>query len=151
MEERESSMGYDQDNIFAKILRGEAPAHSVYEDELTMAFLDVMPQADGHTLVLPKAPSQNLFELPDEAAGALLLTVRKVAAAVKQAFAADGIQLQQFNGSAAGQTVFHLHFHIIPCHTGRARRRHATAMADAELLKQHAQQIRAALGSERAR
>lgn len=138
-------MAYDANNIFARILRGEVPAHRVHEDEQTVAFMDVMPQADGHTLVLPKAPVENLFELDDEMAAAVMHTVRRVAAAVKTAFDADGITLMQFNGPAAGQTVFHFHMHILPRHADRPLRGHGRTMADQALLAEHARRIRAAL------
>jgi histidine triad (HIT) family protein len=138
-------MAYDNDNIFAKILRGEAPAHTVYEDEHTLAFLDVMPQADGHTLVLPKVQAANLFELDDAAMSTLMRTVQHVAKGVRDTFAADGIRLMQLNGSAAGQTVFHFHLHIIPCHEGRPIKRHAGGMADNEVLAGQAERLKAAL------
>ncbi len=140
-------MAYDPDNIFAKILRGEAPAWRVLEDEHTLAILDVMPQADGHTLVLPKTAAENLFDLPDAAAAAVMRTTKRVAVAVRDAFAADGIRLMQLNGAAAGQTVFHFHLHIIPCHEGRALRRHAEGMASAETLAANLARIQAVLGS----
>lgn len=138
-------MTYDSDNIFARILRGDAPAHTVYEDANSLAFLDVMPQADGHTLVLPKAPAATLFDLDDATMAALMCSVRHVAAGVREAFAADGIRVMQLNGSAAGQTVFHVHMHVIPCHEGRPLRRHSGAMADSAVLAEHAAQLKAAL------
>jgi len=138
-------MAYDADNIFAKILRGEAPAFRVFEDAHTLAILDVMPQADGHTLVLPKTEAENLFDLPDEAAAAVMRTTKRVAAAVREAFAADGIRLMQLNGAAAGQTVFHFHMHIIPCHEGRPLRRHAEGMAPTETLQANLEKIQAVL------
>ena len=138
-------MAYDNDNIFAKILRGEAPAHTVYEDARTLAFLDVMPQADGHTLVLPKSPAQNIFDLDPEALGPLMRAVQTVAAGVRKAFPADGIRISQLNGPAAGQTVFHLHVHIIPCIEGKPRTPHGTSMADPAVLAGHATRLKAAL------
>jgi histidine triad (HIT) family protein len=138
-------MDYDNDNIFAKILRGEAPAHTVYEDDTTLAFLDMMPQADGHTLVLPKVPAANLFDLDDASLAALMRTTKHVAAGVREAFAADGIRLMQLNGRAAGQTVFHFHLHIIPCREGQPLRRHTGTMADNAVLTEHAARLRAAL------
>ena len=138
-------MPYDHDNIFAKILRGEMPAFSVYESEHCLAFLDVMPQSDGHTLVLPKEPAENLFELSEEAASQLLVAVRKVAFGVRDAFAPDGIRLMQLNGEAAGQTVFHLHMHIVPCYAHAEPRAHGQQMADSAVLEEHAAKIRAAL------
>lgn len=141
-------MAYDDTNIFAKILRGEAPSTRVFEDDDTLAILDVMPQADGHTLILPKTPAANLFEMPDSAAAAVMRTTRVLADAVSRAFNADGIRLMQLNGSAAGQTVFHFHMHIIPCHTDRPLRRHVGEMADPAMLEAHAELIRAALRTE---
>ena len=105
---------YDTDNIFAKILRGEIPSQRVYEDEHTVAFMDVMPQANGHTLVIPKAPSRNILDADPQTLARLLPVVQKVAVAAKEAFAADGVTVIQFNEPAAGQTVYHLHFHVIP-------------------------------------
>jgi histidine triad (HIT) family protein len=138
-------MSYDPDNIFAKILRGEIPCHKVLEDEATLAFMDVMPQADGHTLVVPKAPSRNLLDADPATLGPLMASVQKVAKAVRRAFAAEGILIKQFNEPAAGQTVYHLHFHVLPRHTGIELRPHAGKMADHAVLAQHAAMIRAAL------
>jgi len=107
-------MAYDQENIFAKILRGEIPAHKIYEDEHTYAFLDVFPQTKGHALVIPKTPSENILTTDPETLGPLMVTVQKIARAAMQAFQADGITLQQFNQPAGGQTVFHTHVHILP-------------------------------------
>jgi len=137
-------MPYDNDNIFAKILRGEMPAFTVYETDHCLAFLDVMPQSDGHTLVLPKQPVENLFDIEDEAAGHLLVAVRTVARAIRDAFSPDGIRLMQLNGAAAGQTVPHLHMHIVPCYAGAAPRAHAQRLADSAVLEEHAAKIRAA-------
>lgn len=138
-------MAYDTGNVFARILRGEIPAHTVYEDEHVLAFMDVMPQADGHTLVIPKAPAENLFDVPPAALSATMLATQRVATAVREAFAAPGVMIVQFNGSAAGQTVFHLHFHIIPRHAGAELRFHARSMADHAVLAAHAERVRAAL------
>ena len=138
-------MSYDTDNVFAKILRGEIPCHKVYEDEATLAFMDVMPQADGHTLVIPRAPSRNLLDADPAVLGSLMATVQKVALAAKQAFAAEGVLIKQFNEPAAGQTVFHLHFHILPRKEGTELRPHTGKMADHGLLARHAGMIRAAL------
>ncbi|MDJ0926299.1 MAG: HIT family protein [Gammaproteobacteria bacterium] len=140
-------MVYDNDNIFAKILRGEMPSTRVFEDADTLAIMDVMPQADGHTLILPKTPAADLFELPDRASTAVMRTTKIVAEAVSRAFNADGIRLMQLNGPAAGQTVFHFHMHIIPCHADRPLRRHVGEMADPATLEAHADLIRAALGA----
>lgn len=141
-------MAYDSNNIFARILRGEIPAYRVYEDERTLAFLDVMPESDGHTLVLPKAPAENLFDLDPEMAAALIRTVQTVARAVRKAFQPDGITLIQYNGAAAGQSVFHFHMHIVPRYAGRELRSHGRAMAEGTLLAEHAQRIREALGTD---
>ncbi len=138
-------MSYDTNNIFAKILRGEIPCHKVHEDEHTLAFMDVMPQADGHTLVIPKSPSRNLLDADLAALGALMTSVQKVANAVRNAFDAEGILIQQFNEPAAGQTVFHLHFHILPRSAGVSLRPHTGKMADHALLARHAEMIRQSL------
>jgi len=138
-------MSYDTDNVFAKILRGEIPCHKVHEDEHTLAFMDVMPQADGHTLVIPKSASRNLLDADPAALGPLMSSVQKVAAAVQKAFGAEGILIQQFNEPAAGQTVFHLHVHILPRKAGVSLRPHTGKMADHHLLARHAEMVRAAL------
>jgi histidine triad (HIT) family protein len=138
-------MSYDTGNIFAKILRGEIPCHKVDEDEHTLAFMDVMPQADGHTLVIPKAPSRNLLDADPAVLGPLMCSVQRVAIAVRRAFDAEGILIQQFNEAAAGQTVFHLHVHILPRHAGAGLRPHSGKMADHQVLARHAEMIRAAL------
>lgn len=140
-------MSYDTNNIFARILRGEIPCHKVHEDDHTLAFMDVMPQADGHTLVIPKMPSRNLLDADPKALGALMASVQKIANAAKQAFDAEGILIQQFNEPAAGQTVFHLHFHVLPRHAGVPLRAHSGNMADPTVLAEHAAKIRAALGA----
>lgn len=139
-------MSYDKDNIFAKILRGEMPAFTVFETEHCLAFLDVMPQSDGHTLVLPKQPAETLFDLDDESATHLIAAVRTVAEGVRNAFSPDGIRLMQLNGEAAGQTVPHVHMHIVPCYADAPSRPHAQKMADTEILEAHAAKIRSALG-----
>ncbi|HCD28426.1 MAG TPA: HIT family protein [Gammaproteobacteria bacterium] len=138
-------MAYDADNIFAKILRGDAPAFKVYEDDHTLAFMDVMPQAPGHTLVIPKDPAENLHDANPEILGHTIQVVQKVAAAVKQAQNVPGVMIAQLNGAAAGQTVFHLHFHIIPRTGGVDMSMHAREMADFGELEQQAVAIRAAL------
>ena len=107
-------MSYDSENIFAKILRGEILSHKVYEDEYTLAFMDIMPQATGHTLVIPKEPARTLFDLSDTACTHLIRAVQRVGVAVKLAMKADGIVVMQLNGIAAGQTVDHVHFHVVP-------------------------------------
>jgi histidine triad (HIT) family protein len=140
-------MSYDTNNIFARILRGEIPAHTVFEDESTLAFMDVMPQSEGHTLVIPKIAAENLFDIPPADLGRLIQVTQKVAVAVRTAFQPDGLTLTQFNGPEAGQTVFHIHFHIVPRYTGVGLRSHSRQMADNALLAGHAQRVRAALGT----
>jgi len=140
-------MAYDNDNIFAKILRGEQAAFTVFENDDCLAFLDVMPQSDGHTLVLPKSPAENLFDLAPEAARELIVGVQHVARGVKAAFAPDGIKLQQFNGPVAGQSVFHIHMHIVPCYEGQSLRGHGRDFAATETLERHAAMLRDALAA----
>ena len=138
-------MAYDRNNVFARILRGEIPAHKVYEDEHTLAFMDVMPQADGHTLVVPKAAAENIFDVPEDALEATILTAQRVARAVKKAFDPPGVMIAQLNGRGAGQSVFHIHFHVLPRYEGVDFRFHARDMADPQVLADHAARIRAAL------
>ncbi|MEQ1752722.1 MAG: HIT family protein [Micropepsaceae bacterium] len=138
-------MAYDPQNIFAKIIRGEAPCFRVFEDASTIAFMDVMPQAEGHTLVIPKEPAENIFDLSTEGAASLLQTTKRVAAAVKQVTGAPGILLAQLNGASAGQTVFHIHFHIIPRSAGIDLSLHARDKADFSRLKALADRIAAAI------
>lgn len=137
--------GYDDGNIFAKILRGEIPSVRVYEDEHSIAFMDVMPQAPGHVLVIPRSGSRNLLDADPAVLARTIPVVQKVAKAVKEAFEADGIFIAQFNEAAAGQTVFHLHFHIIPRHEGLGMKPHSGKMEDGAVLAAHAEKIRAAL------
>lgn len=136
---------YDHGNIFAKILRGEVPSARVFEDEHVFAFMDAFPQAKGHTLVIPKHSSaRNLLEEEPQILSQLVLGVQRVARAVRAALAPDGIAIMQFNGAPAGQTVYHLHFHIVPRWAGVAVGRHAGgAMADPDELKALAAQIAA--------
>jgi len=136
---------YDPDNIFARIIEGEMPAHKVYEDEHTLAFMDIMPRVTGHTLVIPKNGSRNVLDISDEDLCHLMRTVAKVARAVKAAFDADGVLLQQFNEPAAGQVIFHTHVHVLPRHEGQPLRPHTGDMADPEELEAAAEKIRAAL------
>jgi histidine triad (HIT) family protein len=138
-------MSYDDANIFARILRGEIPAHTVYEDAHTLSFMDVMPQSDGHALVIPKVPAENLFDLPPEALSATILTTQRVARAVKKAFDPPGVMLVQLNGAGAGQSVFHIHFHIVPRYNGIDMRFHAREMANPKVLADHAARVRVAL------
>lgn len=135
-------MTYDKNNIFAKILRGEVPAFRVHEDEHTLAFMDVMPQSDGHLLVLPKEEAEDLLDLSPQMAAEVIKVSQKLARAVKSAFGADGIMLVQYNGSAAGQTVFHFHLHVVPRYANVPLRSHSRTMADAAVLEEHAQRIR---------
>jgi histidine triad (HIT) family protein len=136
---------YDPNNIFAKILRGEIPAHKVYEDEHTLAFMDIMPRAGGHVLVIPKSPARNILDIAPDALGKLAVAVQKIAVGVKQAMVADGITIQQFNESAGGQVVFHIHFHVIPRFDGIAMKPHTGQMAPPDELAANAARIRAAL------
>jgi histidine triad (HIT) family protein len=138
-------MAYDQNNIFAKIVRGEAPCFKVYEDAQSIAFMDIMPQAEGHVLVIPKEGAETIFELSDESTAALSKTTKKVAAAVKSVVKTPGVMLAQLNGAAAGQTVFHVHFHIIPRSGGIDLKLHAREKADFEQLKALAAKIAAAI------
>ncbi|MBB3543653.1 MULTISPECIES: HIT family protein [unclassified Rhizobium] len=140
-----TSAAYDSNNIFAKILRGEIPSHRIYEDSDTVAFMDVMPQAPGHVLVLPKAPSRNLLDADPVVLAKTIPVVQKIANAVKEAFDADGVLVCQFNEPAAGQTVFHLHFHVIPRHEGMALRPHSGQMEDNAVLAANAEKIKAEL------
>ncbi|HKG83473.1 MAG TPA: HIT family protein [Beijerinckiaceae bacterium] len=136
---------YDPNNVFAKILRGEMPCEKIYEDEHTLAFMDIMPRADGHVLVIPKNPARNLLDADPQDLGRAMVAVQKLARAVKAGMKADGITVQQFNESAGGQVVFHLHFHILPRWQGVALRPHTGAMAPKEDLQRYADAIRAAL------
>lgn len=138
-------MTYDPDNIFAKILRDEIPCIKVYEDEMTLAFMDIMPQAEGHTLVIPKTEAQDLFDLEPDMASALIRTTQKVAKAVKKALKPKGVMLAQLNGAAAGQSVFHVHFHIIPRQGGIDLTLHARDQADMSKIQEIAEKIKAAL------
>lgn len=138
-------MTYDDQNIFAKILRGELPCEKLYEDENTFAFMDIMPRGDGHCLVIPKAACRTIIDIDAAALAAVTATVQLLAKACKRAFGADGITIQQFNEAAGGQVVFHLHFHIIPRFEGEKMRPHTGTMEDGDVLKANAQKIRTAL------
>jgi histidine triad (HIT) family protein len=139
-------MAYDTNNIFAKIVRGEIPAVKVYEDAQTLAFMDVMPQSDGHTLIIPKlAQAENFFDIDAASLTSVILTTQKIAKAVDAAFRPDGIRIIQFNRPAAGQTVFHIHFHVVPCYDGVELKSHARGMADKAVLADHAERIKARL------
>ena len=141
-------MAYDTANVFAKILRGELPAAKVYEDAATLAFLDIMPRCEGHTLVIPKTPARNLLDASPEQLAACLATVQRIARAQLQAFGAKGITLQQFNEAAGGQEVFHLHFHVIPRWEGVKLGPHTGTMEKPEVLEANAAKLKAALGAE---
>ena len=138
-------MTYDPTNIFAKILRGELPCHKVYEDDKALVMMDIFPQSKGHTLVIPKAASRNLLDADPAALSAVMPLVQRVARAVQAVTRADGLRLAQFNEAPAGQTVFHLHFHIIPAYEGVPLGAHATGRADDAELAQLARDIAAAL------
>lgn len=137
-------MAYDDQNIFARILRNELPAIKVYEDDQVLAFMDIMPQADGHTLVIPKVPAETLFDLPPEAAAYTIQIVQKIAKAIETGLDAKGIVLMQLSGSSAGQTVPHVHFHLIPSSIHELGR-HAAKMGDQEKIKALSEKIKAAL------
>jgi histidine triad (HIT) family protein len=139
-------MTYDSNNVFAKILRGELPAHKVYEDQDTLAFMDIMPRADGHALVIPRTPCINTLDASPEQLAACIRTVQVVARAAMSAFKAEGIKVEQYNEAPAGQVVFHLHFHVLPRWSG-VDLRPPGKMADGEVLERHAETLRKALGT----
>jgi len=136
---------YDTNNVFAKILREEMPSVRIFEDEKTLAFMDVMPQVEGHVLVIPKCEATNLLHLPQDYAAAMMLTTQKVGDAVRKACDAPGFMIAQLNGAAAGQTVFHIHMHILPRHEGLEFKMHARDMADMNDLQVMADKIKACL------
>jgi histidine triad (HIT) family protein len=136
---------YDRNNLFAKILRGELPCYKVYEDEKSFAFLDIMPRAAGHTLVLPKAAARNIFDVSPDDLAHVIKAVQKIARAARAAFNADGVTIQQFNEGAGGQVVFHLHMHVIPRHEGIAMKPPASAKEVPEVLAAHAKKLSSAL------
>lgn len=138
-------MAYDADNIFARILRGEIPCHRVYEDADTLAFMDAMPQAEGHTLVIPKAAAADIFSAAPESLAATIRTTQRVAAAISKALGPPGVMVAQLNGAAAGQSVFHLHFHVVPRYAGKDLQMHSGPRADPAVLAALAARIRAAL------
>src|SRR3954454_11295802 len=142
---RDSMLSYDQNNIFAKILRGELPCHKVYEDEKTLAFLDIMPRAAGHTLVLPKSPARNLLDIDPADLTHVMQVAQKIAKASMKVFEPDGITIQQFNESAGGQVVFHLHVHVIPRHEGVPLKPPASVKEEASVLSDQALKLAAAL------
>ncbi|NLH82208.1 MAG: HIT domain-containing protein [Phyllobacteriaceae bacterium] len=139
------TVSYDDSNVFAKILRGEIPAHVVHEDAETLAFMDVMPAVDGHVLVIPKAKARNILDIRPQDLAAVIETTRKIAIAAKAAFLADGVTIQQFSEAAGGQEVFHLHFHVLPRQAADQVRKLPRPFADQQVLAAHAAKIRAAL------
>ncbi|NVP55928.1 HIT family protein [Mycoplana rhizolycopersici] len=138
---------YDPGNIFAKILRGEIPSHKVYEDEHALAFMDVMPQGTGHTLIIPKMPSRNILDADPQTLSQVIPVVQKIAIAAKEAFEADGVTVIQFNEPASGQTIYHLHFHVIPRFEGIPLKPHSGTMEDQGILTANAKKLRDALGA----
>lgn len=138
-------MAYDTNNIFAKILRGEIPCVKVFEDAKTLAFMDVMPEADGHVLVVPKEGAETILDLSPEGLSAMMATTQKLARAVDKALSPDGILLKQYNRPAAGQSVFHVHFHIVPRWEGVALAPHGKVMVEAARLEPIAAKIRSKL------
>jgi histidine triad (HIT) family protein len=137
---------YDPNNIFAKILRGELPCHKVYEDDKALAFLDIMPRAPGHTLVLPKAPARNILDVAPDDLAHVAKIAQKIAQAGMKAFGADGVTVQQFNEAGGGQVVFHLHVHVIPRKEGVPLKPAASFKEEPEVLKEQAARLVAALG-----
>ncbi len=140
-----STPAYDDQNVFAKILRGELPSHKVYEDDKTLVIMDIMPRGDGHVLVIPKAPSRNILDIAPEDLNAVMATAQTMARVVIKAFDADGTTVQQFSEPAGGQVVFHTHVHVIPRFEGVSLKPHTGAMADNDVLAAQAEKIRAAL------
>ena len=136
---------YDSNNLFAKILRGELPSYKVYEDDKALAFLDIMPRAPGHTLVLPKAAARNVFDVQPDDLAHVMKVAQRVAKAAKDVFGADGITLQQFNEKAGGQVVFHLHVHVIPRKEGVALKPPASEKEKPEVLAAQAEKLKVAL------
>lgn len=139
------STAYDSSNIFAKIIRGELPAHMVYEDADTLAFMDIMPRSRGHTLVIPKTPARNILDASPSQLAACVATAQKIGRAALKAFDADGVTLQQFNEAAGGQVVFHLHFHVLPRWSSQKLQPHTGQMEKPEVLEANAEKLRQAL------
>ncbi len=137
--------GYDHNNLFARILRGELPCHKVFEDDRCLAFLDIMPRAPGHTLVLPKTPARNILDIAPDDLGHVMQVAQKIAKASIRVFGADGITIQQFNESAGGQVVLHLHVHVIPRREGVAMKPPASFKEAPEVLAEQARKLSAAL------
>ncbi|GGF62183.1 hydrolase [Azorhizobium oxalatiphilum] len=140
-----ATTAYDTNNVFAKILRGELPAHKVYEDDRALVFLDIMPRAPGHALVIPKAPARNILDIEPDDLAYVHQIAQKVAKAGMSAFGADGVTLQQFSEEAGGQVVFHLHVHVIPRVAGVAMKPPASEMENGDILVSHAAKLKAAL------
>jgi histidine triad (HIT) family protein len=145
MADRPAHLVYDEQNVFARILRGEVPCHKVTEDDRTFAFMDIMPMTRGHVLVLPKAKATTIYDIGAAELGDLFNAVRRIALAARQALAADGVTIQQFNEPAGGQTVFHMHVHVLPRWTGVPLRAHSGEPEDSAVLADLAEQIRQAL------
>ena len=139
---------YDTNNIFAKILRGEAPCVRVAEDEVSLSFMDIMPRADGHALIIPKTPARNLLDIAPVELARFMPSVQRLAQAVKAGMAADGVVVQQFNESAGGQLVVHLHFHVLPRWHGVALRPPGGPIMPIDQLEAHAAKIRAAMKAQ---
>ena len=137
--------GYDPNNVFAKILRGELPAHKVYEDDKAFAFLDIMPRAPGHTLVIPKSPARTFLDIAPDDLSHLIKVTQKIAKAAVGVFSADGLTIQQFNEPAGGQVVFHLHVHVIPRKNGAPLKPPASVKEDLAVLSDQALRLAAAL------
>jgi histidine triad (HIT) family protein len=140
-------VSYDPNNIFAKILRGEMQCHKVYEDDRALAFLDIMPRQPGHTLVIPKAPARNILDVDPDDLAHIAKVAQKIARAAMTVFDADGVTVQQFNETAGGQVVFHLHIHVIPRHDGIAMKPPASAMEKPEVLAEQAAKLSARLAA----
>jgi histidine triad (HIT) family protein len=138
-------MAYDQNNIFAKILRGELPKIALYEDDLTLALMDIMPSIEGHALVITKEPAEGILDLSPEGAAALIKTTQKIARAVKKGLNPPGLMLVQLNGPGAGQSIPHIHFHVLPRYEGLELKLHGRTMQKPEALEPIAAKIRAAL------
>jgi histidine triad (HIT) family protein len=136
---------YDPNNIFAKILRGELPCYKVYEDDRALAFLDIMPRVPGHTLVLPKTPARNILDVAADDLAHVMTVAQKVSKAAMTVFGADGITIQQFNESAGGQVVFHLHVHVIPRKVGVAMKPPASEKEKPDVLAENAKKLAAAI------
>ncbi|HLL27309.1 MAG TPA: HIT family protein [Xanthobacteraceae bacterium] len=139
---------YEPDNIFAKIVKGDLPAYKIYEDDKVIAFLDIMPRAPGHALVIPKNGARNLLDVSPEDLTHVIKVAQKVAQASMKVFDADGVTLQQFNEPAGGQVIFHLHVHVIPRKTGVAMKPPASEKEKPDVLEEQAKKMKAALGGK---